>query len=91
MSCFAEYEAKKISCRTKVGLGRTGEKRKQIGRPSKFDRYENDLWEMMEEDLSKAQMKRRAFIGIGSPQATREARHEGSASDFRDTIAKTGG
>jgi DNA invertase Pin-like site-specific DNA recombinase len=47
MSYFAEYEAKKISRRTKAGLERAREEGKQIGRPSKFDQHKEDLQDMM--------------------------------------------
>ena len=39
MSYFAEYEAKKISRRTKAGIERAREEGKQIGRPQKFDQH----------------------------------------------------
>jgi DNA invertase Pin-like site-specific DNA recombinase len=47
MSYFAEYEAKKISRRTKAGLERAREEGKQIGRPSKFEQHKEDLQDMM--------------------------------------------
>lgn len=39
MSYFAEYEAKKVSRRTKAGLERARAEGKQIGRPSKFNEH----------------------------------------------------
>lgn len=66
MSYFAEYEAKKISRRTKAGFERAREEGKQIGRPSKFDQYKDDLEVMLEEDLSKAEMKRRKGLAYNT-------------------------
>jgi DNA invertase Pin-like site-specific DNA recombinase len=66
MSYFAEYEAKKISRRTKAGLERAREEGKQIGRPSKFDEYKGDLKAMLEDDLSKAEMKRRTGLAYNT-------------------------
>jgi DNA invertase Pin-like site-specific DNA recombinase len=66
MSYFAEYEAKKISRRTKAGLERAREEGKQIGRPSKFDEYKEDLKQMLEEDLPKAEMKRRTGLAYNT-------------------------
>lgn len=66
MSYFAEYEAKKISRRTKAGLERAREEGKQIGRPSKFDEYKDELEAMLEQDLSKAEMKRRTGLAYNT-------------------------
>jgi len=66
MSYFAEYEAKKISRRTKAGLERAREEGKQIGRPSKFNQYKDELQEMLDEDLSKAEMKRRTGLAYNT-------------------------
>jgi DNA invertase Pin-like site-specific DNA recombinase len=66
MSYFAEYEAKKISRRTKAGLERAREEGKQIGRPSKFDEYEEELRQMKEEGVSKAEMKRRTGLAYNT-------------------------
>lgn len=43
MSYFAEYEAKKISWRTIAGLERARAEGKQIGWPSKFERYKDQI------------------------------------------------
>jgi DNA invertase Pin-like site-specific DNA recombinase len=66
MSYFAEYEAKKISRRTKAGLERAREEGKQIGRPSKFGEYREDLEAMLEEGCSKAEMKRRTGLAYNT-------------------------
>ena len=66
MSYFAEYEAKKISRRTKAGLERAREEGKQIGRPSKFDEYKYELESMLEDGLSKAEMKRRTGLAYNT-------------------------
>lgn len=66
MSYFAEYEAKKISRRTKAGLERAREEGKRIGRPSKFDKYKDDLRRMKEEGCSKAEMKRRTGLAYNT-------------------------
>lgn len=66
MSYFAEYEAKKISRRTKADLERAREEGKQIGRPSKFDEYEEELRQMKEEGISKAEMNRRAGLAYNT-------------------------
>jgi Site-specific recombinases, DNA invertase Pin homologs len=66
MSYFAEYEAKKISRRTKAGLERAREEGMQIGRPSKFDRYREDLESMIEEGCSKAEMERRTGLAYNT-------------------------
>ena len=66
MSYFAEYEAKKISRRTKAGLERAREEGKQIGRSSKFDEYKDELEAMIEQDLSKAEMNRRTGLAYNT-------------------------
>lgn len=65
-SYSAEYEAKKISCRTKAGLERAREEGKQIGRPSNFDQYRDQLEEMLEQNRSKAKMKRRTDLAYNT-------------------------
>ncbi len=62
MSYFAEYEAKKISRRTKAGIERAREEGKQIGRPSKFDQHRGQIEELLEEGASKAEMSRRTDL-----------------------------
>lgn len=66
MGYFAEYEEKKISRRTKAGLERAREEGKQIGRPSKFDEYEEELQQMQEKGVSKAEMKRRMGLAYNT-------------------------
>jgi DNA invertase Pin-like site-specific DNA recombinase len=66
MSYFAEYEAKKISRRTKAGLERAQQEGKDIGRPTKFDRYKDQLKAMQEEGCSKAEMKRRTGLAYNT-------------------------
>ena len=66
LSYFAEYEAKKISRRTKAGLERARDEGKQLGRPSKFDQYQNELESMIEEGCSKAEMKRRTGLAYNT-------------------------
>ena len=66
MSYFAEYEAKKISRRTKAGLERARQEGKDIGRPSKFDRYKDQLKAMKEDGCSKAEMKRRTGLAYNT-------------------------
>jgi len=66
MSYFAEYEAKKISRRTKAGLERARQEGKDIGRPSKFDRYKDQLKTMQEDGCSKAEMKRRTGLAYNT-------------------------
>lgn len=66
MSYFAEYEAKKISRRTKAGLERARREGKVIGRPSKFDRYKKQLQAMRKAGLSKAEMKRRTGLAYNT-------------------------
>lgn len=66
MSYFAEYEAKKISRRTKAGIERAREEGKQIGRPSKFEEYRGEIEEMIEEGASKAEMSRRTGLAWGT-------------------------
>ena len=66
MSYFAEYEAKKISRRTKAGLERARAEGKQIGRPSKFDEHRETLVELGEEGASKAEMKRRTGLAYNT-------------------------
>lgn len=66
MSYFAEYEAKKISRRTKAGLERARNEGKQIGRPSKFDKYRDQLQAMQEQGCSKAEMKRRTGLAYNT-------------------------
>lgn len=66
LSYFAEYEAKKISRRTKAGLERARDEGKQLGRPSKFDQYGPELEAMLEEGCSKAEMKRRTGLAYNT-------------------------
>jgi DNA invertase Pin-like site-specific DNA recombinase len=66
MSYFAEYEAKKISRRTKAGLERARAEGKQIGRPSKFAEHKETLMELKEEGASKAEMKRRTGLAYNT-------------------------
>ncbi|WP_259089847.1 recombinase family protein, partial [Salinibacter ruber] len=62
MSYFAEYEAKKISRRTKAGIERAREEGKQIGRPSKFDQHREQIEQMLEQGTSKAEMSRQTDL-----------------------------
>ncbi|MCS4188532.1 recombinase family protein [Salinibacter ruber] len=62
LSYFAEYEAKKISRRTKAGIERAREEGKQIGRPSKFDEHKGEIVKMIEEGASKAEMSRQTGL-----------------------------
>lgn len=62
LSYFAEYEAKKISRRTKAGIVRARGEEKQIGRPSKFDQYRDEIGGMIEEGRSKSEMSRRTGL-----------------------------
>jgi len=64
MSYFAEYEAKKISRRTKAGLERAREEGKQIGRPSKFDQHKDQLQALQEAGASKAEMARQTGLAL---------------------------
>jgi DNA invertase Pin-like site-specific DNA recombinase len=66
MSYFAEYEAKKISRRTKSGLERARSEGKQIGRPSKFEGYKGQLMELKEKGASKAEMKRQTGLSYNT-------------------------
>lgn len=66
MSYFAEYEAKKISRRTKAGLERARQDGKDIGRPSKFDQYKDQLKVMKDDGCSKAEMKRRTGLAYNT-------------------------
>jgi len=66
MSYFAEYEAKKISRRTKAGLERAREEGKQVGRPSKFSKYKDQLQTLQEEGASKAEMKRQTGLAYNT-------------------------
>ncbi|MCS3953396.1 recombinase family protein [Salinibacter ruber] len=62
LSYFAEYEAKKISRRTKAGIERAREEGKQIGRPSKFNEHKGEITKMIEEGASKAEMSRQTDL-----------------------------
>lgn len=66
LSYFAEYEAKKISRRTKAGLERARAEGKELGRPSKFESYRPELEAMKEEGVSKAEMKRRTGLAYNT-------------------------
>jgi DNA invertase Pin-like site-specific DNA recombinase len=66
MSYFAEYEAKKISRRTKAGLKRARAEGKQIGRPSKFDEHKDELMALKDEGASKAEMKRQTGLSYNT-------------------------
>lgn len=57
MSYFAEYEAKKISRRTKAGLERARSEGKKVGRPSKFQQHKDVLVDLQKQGASKAEMK----------------------------------
>ncbi len=56
LSYFAELEAKKISERTKAGLARARAQGKELGRPTKLDRYREVLSEMKANNYSQARM-----------------------------------
>ena len=66
MSYFAEYEAKKISRRTKAGLERAREEGKKIGRPSKFRQYKDQLRALQEAGASKAEMERQTGLAYNT-------------------------
>ena len=66
LSYFAEYEAKKISRRTKAGLERARAEGKALGRPSKFGEHRQELVAMLKEGLPKAEMKRRTGLAYNS-------------------------
>lgn len=66
LSYFAEYEAKKISRRTKAGIERAREEGKEIGRPSKFEKHRAEIEEMIEEGCSKAEMERRTGLAYAT-------------------------
>jgi DNA invertase Pin-like site-specific DNA recombinase len=66
LSYFAEYEAKKISRRTKAGIERAREEGKQIGRPSKFEEYRDEIEEMVEGGCSKSEMKRQTGLAFAT-------------------------
>ena len=66
LSYFAEYEAKKISRRTKAGLERARAEGKELGRPSKFAEHRAALEAMLEEGCSKAEMKRRTGLAYNT-------------------------
>lgn len=62
MSYFAEYEAKKISRRTKAGLERARSEGKKIGRPSKFHQHKDTLIKLQQKGATKAEMKRQTGL-----------------------------
>ena len=66
LSYFAEYEAKKISRRTKAGIERAREEGKQIGRPSKFEEHRDEIEKMVEEGCSKSEMKRQTGLAFAT-------------------------
>ena len=66
LSYFAEYEAKKISRRTKAGLERARAEGKALGRPSKFEEHRAELEAMLKEGLPKAEMKRRTGLAYNT-------------------------
>ena len=66
LSYLAEMEAKKISRCTKAGLERARAEGKQIGRPSKFDQDRPQLEAMLDEECSKAEMKRRTRLAYNT-------------------------
>jgi DNA invertase Pin-like site-specific DNA recombinase len=66
MSYFAEYEAKKISRRTKAGLERARSEGKKIGRPSKFQQHKDTLVKLQQQGASKAEMKRQTGLAYNT-------------------------
>lgn len=66
LSYLAELEAKKISRRTKAGLERARAEGKELGRPSKFGEYREELEVMLAEGLPKAEMKRRTGLAYNT-------------------------
>ena len=66
MSYFAEYEAKKISRRTKAGLERARAEGKQIGRPSKYEKHKKELMALQAAGASKAEMKRQTGLSYNT-------------------------
>lgn len=81
MSYFAEYEAQKISRRTKAGIERAREEGKQIGRPSKFEEYSSEIEKMIEEDCSKSEMKRRTGLAFATVSKYVDRIEEGRTDD----------
>jgi len=78
MSYFAEYEAKKISRRTKAGLERAREEGKQIGRPSKFRKYKDQLQELREGGASNAEMARQTGLAYNTVKSYLKRLDEGA-------------
>ena len=66
LSHFAAYEAEKISRRTRAGLERARSEGKQIGRPSKFNRYRSQLEALLQDGASKAAMKRETGLAYNT-------------------------
>jgi len=81
LSYFAEYEAKKISRRTKAGIERARGEGKQIGRPSKFGKYRDEIEKMIEEGCSKSEMSRRTGLAWGTVSKYVEQVGQKNASD----------
>lgn len=63
---YAEYEAKRISERTKAGLKRARAQGKILGAPAKFERYRDELLRMKNEGASKKGMARETGLSINS-------------------------
>jgi len=78
MSYFAEYEAKKISRRTKAGLERAREEGKQIGRPSKFSQHKDQLQELREAGAPNAEMARQTGLAYNTVKSYLRRLDEGA-------------
>jgi len=81
LSYFAEYEAQKISRRTKAGIERARGEGEQIGRPSKFGKYRDEIEKMIEEGCSKSEMSRRTGLAWGTVSKYVEQIGQKNASD----------
>jgi DNA invertase Pin-like site-specific DNA recombinase len=78
MSYFAEYEAKKISRRTKAGLERARSEGKKIGRPSKFHQQKDTLIKLQQQGASKADMKRQTGLAYNTVKSYLKRLDEGA-------------
>jgi DNA invertase Pin-like site-specific DNA recombinase len=66
LSYFAELEAKKISERTIAGLERARANGRKLGRPSRRDKYINEIIRLRKQGYSNAYISRNLGIGINT-------------------------
>ncbi len=64
LAYFAKLQREKISENTKSALARKKAQGVKLGQPSKFERYRDDLVQMMGQGVAKKEMARRTGLSV---------------------------